>query len=205
MKSRTLLLVGLAVSFCALAYAEPTTWFATDTSGNLVQVDLATGHGTVIGPIGHGDYTDPDYGAIQDIDFGPDGILYGVTGDTDLLIRIDTATGAGSIIGPTGYAVTESMSFEPTTGLLWADLASGLFVPPEPFGTINTSTGAGTIAATTNDLEIDVLHFASDGTLYAIDAASGWDWVYTLGTTTGLATFLYKFDIVQITSLAFIE
>jgi hypothetical protein len=78
------------------------------TGCNLVSIDLETGAGTVIGPVGH---------IVGGLDFSPDGVLYGANSrwgsHPGHLITIDTSTGAGTVVGPTGYDAISGISFYP--------------------------------------------------------------------------------------------
>lgn len=97
----------------------------------LIRIDLTTGGGAPIGPLGL---------TISELEFGADGLLYGWAEGPDALARINTTTGAGTVIPGSGIG---------TFGDGMALVGSTMYVMPEGdnglFYTVNT--GNGTVAA----------------------------------------------------------
>lgn len=150
--------------------------FALDTTlDRLVQVSLATGAVTDVGPLGFADVAglarDPQTGRLFTIDNGG-----------NRLLEIDATTGAATILGALGRSVsvtglafdsTQSrlLAFDSGSGeLLGLDLATGA-------ATTIGATGFTTLSGLTRNPRSDVL--------YAINAASGL--LVTLDPGTGVA------------------
>ena len=129
----------------ALAFDASDVLYAVDSCNDLYTVDIATGVGTKIGPVGV---------AIRGIDFDPTtGVLWGGHGagaNRDNIYTIDTTTGAATLVGPTGVIIggttrpTPSLCFD-EDGNLFATKGGGGF--DNLLISIDKSNGAGTVIA----------------------------------------------------------
>jgi hypothetical protein len=132
--------------------------------GSLISIDPSTGVGTLIGKFVGTEET------MADIDFGPDGTLYGILeADADDLFTIDLTTGAATLVGDADQSTAGSgLAFDTATGkLLWAgESATGtlFIVDPATGGVTDGPTLAGR-----DNREISALEFGCDGaTLFGV-------------------------------------
>lgn len=157
---------------------------------NLVGFNLDDeGIGNIIGVIG------PNIERVSAIDFGPDGILYGVgeqsdNGDVSVFFTINCQTAQATIIGPTEIEDLSGASGEVITdidfdsfGRLWAYVTAQMPVS-EFFGLINPLTGLFTeigISGVIGDgngigstpFPVDTLYHTSDDDLRIINRLTG--------------------------------
>ncbi len=115
--------------------AEPYVYSVVD--GDLVLIDLATGHVSAISANGELPY-------LSNLARGPNGELYGMATDnvarSDSLVRIDQRSGQGTIIGDSGTFRASGLSFD-DLGRLWA-------VDDDRFYAMDLATGQATLART---------------------------------------------------------
>ena len=117
--------------------------------------------------------------------------LFGVTGQNgaeSFLYTINTTTGATTLVGDTGFTGVGSLAFATNGTTLYGvsgNASSGS--PGHYLITINTITGLGTKVSNnlTGTGNIADIAFRSDGVLFA---AGGMGTLYTINTTTGVAT-----------------
>lgn len=86
----SVVLFGAAMLFAHPNRAGAEVLYGATTGGQLIQIDTATGAGTLVGNIG--------FGGIEAIDSLSNGTLVGIA-NANQLIEIDTNTGAGQLIG----------------------------------------------------------------------------------------------------------
>ncbi|MEM1412826.1 MAG: hypothetical protein AAGH19_10760 [Pseudomonadota bacterium] len=153
-----------------------------------VQIDLASGAVTEIGPTGGDD--------IDALSFSPSGVLYGVDNGEDQLVTIDLDSGARSVVAPFSGAATEVIN----TGLAF-DPSGALYMVTTEFNiddaalyTVNPGTALLTqIGGVPTDPGFDSLAFAPNGTLYSVgnrdDDDSALELV-TLNTSTAERTVI---------------
>lgn len=164
--------LGYAVG---IALAEPSMFSIDSVQDNLITINLNTGAGTAIGPIGFDSHS---WGlAIAPVPVGSytKGTLFGVETNTSKLYRINTATGAATAIGSgLGAGWWESLSF---------DLAGNLYaVSNNALYTVNVTTGSATQIAAGGLADIDGLDVTPvpvsvagygvlpAGTMFAVDS-----------------------------------
>jgi WD40 repeat protein len=114
--------------------------------------------------------------------------LFGVTGtdgEASILYSVNTTNGATTVIGPTGFNGVGALAFNGTTLYGVANIGHRLI-------TINTTTGTGTpvSANATGTGNIADIAFRADGTLFASGGGDGASPLYTINTTTGVATLI---------------
>lgn len=148
------LLIGAA---CALISALPASaasilWIS-DSNGNLVTVDVATGDATVIGNSG---------AALTDIAFSPTGDLYGVTFNS--LYRVDKTTAALSFVGDLSFSAN-ALVFSADGTLYGASSSTTALYTLDPL------TAASTHIGSTGGVSAGDLAFVG-GTLYLAAASS---------------------------------
>ena len=201
-----LMFIGLASS----ARAGPVLWI-DDSLNKLGKIDVATGAASVVGPlIVNGTVTDlafdPSgnlwaitFDSIYRVDkntgaatfvgthgisngnalvFAADGTLYAAGASSTGLFRINTLTGAGTFLGSTGFASAGDLAFN--GGHLFLSSTTNQLIE------INTATPALSFAVGSMGVgNVFGLATADDGILYATSGQN----VYTVNTSTGLATF----------------
>lgn len=87
--------------------------FAVDAeTDQLLTIDLDTGSGTPIGPLGFFSVTGISFGNVSTD-------LYGVDDETDQLISIDPSTGSAAVIGPLGFDGPKGLTFDPDRNVLY--------------------------------------------------------------------------------------
>ncbi len=122
----------------AIAYSDVTqTLYCADLT-SLYSIDIATGNGTYIGPIGN-------TSIIIAMACDRDGNLFGADMVDDQLYSIDAETRAGTVIGPLGVNINfaQDMEFDKDAGICYlAAIGHGL---PGRLMTINTTTGAAAL------------------------------------------------------------
>lgn len=93
--------------------------------------------------------------------------LYGtILGSTSTLVELDPVTGSViSTIGDVGYRVN-GMTFDPTTGNMYATTSTGDASFPDGLITIDLSTGAGTTIGVSTGILVNVPAANSTGALY---------------------------------------
>ncbi len=169
--------VGVLAALVSMVVSADPIAYSADGS-NLVEIDIATGASTVIGPLGINEDTE----ALA-VDPTTD-ILYLAT-DSDSLYTIDTGTGAATLVGPLGVTYTNGgLSFDPSgTGYLVT--SNGLFV-------LDKATGAATLIASDygNVAVTSGLSSAAfvGSTLYAGPDNGSASNLYSVDVTTGVAT-----------------
>jgi len=75
----------------------------SDTSSDLVKIDLITGGASLVGSTGH---------SLDSLEFGPDGNLYAGSSyvDSGNLYRLDKSTGQATLVGPTGFPTVSGLA-----------------------------------------------------------------------------------------------
>jgi hypothetical protein len=104
----------------------------------LLRIDVATGIGSTIGPLGIGCDEVDGMAVLPGLD-GPDRI-YGA--DSDRLVQIDPTTGAATLIGPIGHSLVDGLCFQPGTNQLF-----GTTYGSNRLLKINIATGASVVQA----------------------------------------------------------
>lgn len=195
----------------ASAFAAPVLWI-DDNFNQLGTVDVATGNTTLIGAItAAGQVTDlafnpsgnlfattftglyavdrntavatlvGNYGGESGMNalvFAADGTLYGAANDSTALYRINTSTGALTFVGNTGFASAGDLAFN--GGHLYLSSTSNQLIQ------INTTNPSLSFAVGSLGIgNVFGLATGDDGILYATSNNN----VYTVNTSTGLATF----------------
>jgi hypothetical protein len=105
---------------------------------NLIRIDVNTGQGTIVGPLG----TAP--GGVADIAFSANGTLYGWSEQTDDLVTINLTTGAATVVGNAGIATRGSGLAFNAAGTLYLAGNNG----NGPLRTVNPATGLTTAGPT---------------------------------------------------------
>lgn len=133
----------------------------------LVTIDLATGIGTPVGPLGT-NRGQP----VADIAFGPNGTLYGWWEGPDALATIDTATGLATVVQDVGLSTYGSgLAFDAVGNLIYAgtgEQGSLLImdrVAATPLASIGIQGG--------QDRSIGSLAVSHAGKLYGVSISSG--------------------------------
>jgi hypothetical protein len=180
------LLVGAASAMAAsVIYGSAYTGGASPGPSTLYTISSTTGVATPIGPIG--------FNGVGALDFGPNGVLYGVGQDTAgnaSLLTINTSTGAGTFIGELGLGGThiQDIAFRPSDGVLFANAIGGN--PHRDIYTVDVTTGVATLLGPSgvpvNSSGGDGTAFSSSNVLYD---ANGID-LRTINQSNGTATFL---------------
>ncbi len=116
---------------------------------------------------------------------------------------MSSTTGTGAFVGASGYASVNSMAKSPS-GALYAMSGFGV---SNSLITINPVTGAGTLVAVTTINSARGIAFDAAGTLYAVNDSSGTgiglDDLYTINTTTGVATLIGSTGYFGVQGLAY--
>jgi hypothetical protein len=113
----SVVLFGAAMLLAHPNRAGAEALYGATTSGQLIQIDTATGAGTLVGSIG--------FGTIEAIDFLSDGTLVGIA-NANQLIQIDISTGAGQLIGTVaGFAWVEGLAYSSSDGVLYGSATVG--------------------------------------------------------------------------------
>lgn len=144
------------------------TWYAVGGGRKLMlQVDTATGAGTVTGPLsldgqGSGQFDALDLGMAADCD----GTVWLASGVLKQIWKVDPATGVTTLVGATGH---------PISGLVVRDgkLYGAGYLSDHGFYRIDKQTGAATLIGDFGPAARDILNtvsmsFDEDGTLWAV-------------------------------------
>ncbi len=207
-------LLGSLAFLAVSCFGSPIYFWVNDASGNIGEVNIATGGVTMVGNAGV---------ILTDIAFAPDGSLYGVTMTS--LYSINTCTGKATLIGSLGNGISNAnaLAFSPGGTLYTADYnnlytvnpATGLANDVGPIGlggsggdlaflggklylstasnqlaTLNPSTGATTLVGNLDAVNIWGLGSPSNLNLYGV----GGENVYSISLTSGIATFDLSWD-----------
>jgi hypothetical protein len=145
--------VHLAVLFAmtltaSTSRAGPVLW-VDDTNGEIGQVDVATGHVTLVGNAGV---------VLTDIGFDPQGNLFGVSFDT--FYRVNETTGHATAVGSLGIGDANALVFS-NTGTAYA-----MGFSTDNLYTIQTGSGAATSIGHVSGLESGGDLAFHNGTLY---------------------------------------
>ena len=132
-------------------------------AGNLYTIDLATAATTLVGPLA---------GAIRDITFDRNGLMYGIDSDADTLVAIDKTSGAIQTIGSLGFDAVfgEGLDFDAETGVLYlasADESTKTMYTVDPL--TGTATLLGDMAS-----EVDGMAIAKSGIICSTAADTPW-------------------------------
>lgn len=147
----------LAGACCALMSAAPAAagsilWIS-DSGGNLVTVDVATGSATVIGN---------SRVALTDIAFSPAGELYGLAFAD--LYRVDTTTAAVTFVGDVGFSGNALVFGADGTLYGASSVTANLY-------TIDPTTGASTFIGNTGGASSGDLAFVGDALYLAANTS----------------------------------
>jgi hypothetical protein len=135
----SVVLFGAAMLLAHPSRARAEVLYGATTGGQLLQINTATGAGTLVGNIG--------FGTIEAIDFLSDGTLVGIA-NANQLIEIDTNTGAGQLIGTvTGFAWVEGLAYSSSNDVLYASATVGPSADANRLITINPATALPTSIA----------------------------------------------------------
>ncbi|OQY26931.1 MAG: hypothetical protein B6244_12185 [Candidatus Cloacimonetes bacterium 4572_55] len=170
------LIGGNGVDGDAIAYDDNTETLYCVELTDLYSIDIATGHATLIGPIGN-------TAIIIAMACDNDGNLYGIDMIDDNLYSIDPLTGAGTIIGPLGIDINfaQDMSYDKDDDVCY--LAG--FGGPGRLYSIDVDTGhATTIGDFQNSMEISAFAIP-----YGFEDEPGWiSGTVTLDGGNGIVT-----------------
>ncbi len=180
--------------------------YSIDQDFNLISIDPLTGSSKVVGPIGY---------CVEDMSFGPDGLLYAsadlttlqLHGGADTLITINITTGEATIIGPIGFNDVDAIAFAPNGTLYGADYYNGTLIE------INPSTGqASEIGllkypppSPPDKLFIGGMDFSPNGTLYGTEVfnAYGPSTLVTIDVGNGTLTAIGPLGVDTVEGIAF--
>jgi hypothetical protein len=163
-------------------FADPINMWVDDASGNIAQVNVATGAVTPVGNAGV---------VLTDIAFAPNGNLYGISFSE--LYTVNTSTGNATAVGSLGVSDANALVFS-STGVLYTATLSGSFY------TVNTSTGAASDVGSLGG------GYGSGGDLAFVGgklylATSSSDLV-TVNPSTGAASLVGSFGVPNVFGLA---
>jgi len=161
--------IVLKVAFVALALAGARESHASElvaidyTSGVLYNVNSSNAALTAIGSTG----VTGTYG-FGDIQFAPNGTLYGTTiGPNSALYTINPQTAAATLVGSLGISTYEgALAFAPNGTAYGLNGLGGL---QDELFTINLATGAATEVASVGSIDVNGLLYRSDGMLVGIE------------------------------------
>lgn len=166
---------------------------------SLISVDPATGTGTLLTQLNFG-------GAPADVRglaFSPADVLFAIqdTAGGDNLYTVDVSTGVGTLVGATGLPGLQSLEFSSTGQLFAWDIgttgSNGLGLV-----TINPATGAYTdVNPAVGGIALQSIAFDSSGALYGVTSNK----LYSINTTTGVATLIGGTGYVDLRGIAFID
>jgi hypothetical protein len=190
----SLIVRTLAAVFCLAALTEPAAAefaYINDGSGNFKQLDLSTGVATLIA----------NDGVVNGLGWGPQGVLYGVTGNNNLVI-VNTQTGATTTVGNLGISTFEFAGLG--NGALYAvDVNDALY-------RVDPTTGHATLVGSTGLPFLDnnfSNSLAGDGThlFYTLNVPFGTQSsLYSLDLTTGHATLIGPTGVNDIEGSGFV-
>ena len=175
----------ISASALVTAHASAQLYGIT-AGGTVVQIDISTGAGTVIGASGF------ECNAATADSQGRILIGGGSGAAADQIIAIDPATATGSVLlstvgRPSGYSI-RGMAMSPAS-VLFVVLSPGSTTVVDTLATIDTTTGVYSIIGPTNRTDIQALAFNPSGHLYAIGILAGGS-LYRLDTSTCTATII---------------
>ena len=132
-------------------------------AGNLYTIDLATAATTLVGPLA---------GAIRDITFDRNGLMYGIDSDADTLVAIDKTSGAIQTIGSLGFDAVfgEGLDFDAETGVLYLASADE---DTKTMYTVDPLTGTATLLGDMAS-EVDGMAIAKSGIICSTAADTPW-------------------------------
>ena len=182
---KSVIFSGLLLATASSALAQDAVLYGVDgsscTESTLYQVDPADGSIiTTIGPTGVSGMTSMAFNPLTSV-------MYGITtagGESDVpcesnLYTINLATGAATLVGPTGVPRGKPDAAFRADGTLFVFSTNDGYVY-----TVNLATGAMSPVGNTGVEPWDISLTFDGGTLVMTDG----DTVYTVNTTTGLAT-----------------
>jgi len=175
--------------------AENGTYFAStgrqgNTPGSLLNIDIATGAGTLIGSTG--------LDAIPGLAINSSGDIYATSGFSAAgaaLYRIDAATGGAVLIGNTGQVGIEAIAFDGDNELYGVGVGDVSEFPNSTLFRLDVATGASTPVDTTGVWIVGLAFDPTDGTLWGSSGAGNFaskDAIYTINKTSGVATRVGK-------------
>ncbi|HUU34317.1 MAG TPA: hypothetical protein VMW48_09650, partial [Vicinamibacterales bacterium] len=154
---------------------EGEQWSATDANGDYVLTGLLPGSYTVAEVLQAGwEQTYPG-----------GGVFYATDRTTDTTYTVDPITGAAAVVGPIGYNESYSGLSYDGGPLYCSDLHDGSWT--WCLGTVDTTTGAGTLIGAQGDSDIHALAHVG-GTLYGFSLSQ---YMGPMDTTTGQITSLW--------------
>lgn len=159
---------------------------------DLVSIDLTSGAATIIGPLG--------FGLVNGLAYDSAGTLYGMDDGTDRIVQIDTSTGAATAVSPAlGVTNVIGIAFDSSDTLFAADSVDGNLLVVDPATGSHTVVGSFGLGVGT---EMGSLAFDASGTLFGAEKGAT-DQLYTIDTTTGLATAVGPLGFTRVTAIAF--
>lgn len=176
------------------------------TTAILIEIDPATGAGSLIGTISD---QDSGCGRMPDISYDPNtDTLYGYgdycNTDVEGLFTIDPVTGVGTPVGPSGYTGGgNGMDVQPSTGIIYATPFDD-----ESLITIDSATGLGTEVPGSAGLvpdRVNALDFhPTSEFLYGSwnDSVSGLNYLVLISTLDGTTTVIGE-TVLGLDAIAF--
>jgi hypothetical protein len=161
-------------------------------AGALIQINLATGAGTVIGPTGIvGQFGDLGVPALA---IRSTGEMYAMDiGVSAKLYRLDAKTGTATLVGATGLTSPPAMVFDGHDALNAIDAAGKLY-------TLNAGTGAATLVGATGVAIKGLAVDPASGDLWGSDASSK---IYKIDGATAAATLVGNTGLAPSPDLTF--
>jgi hypothetical protein len=149
-------------------------------SGDVYQIDLATGNSSLIGYSG--------YSKLNAMAKAPDGTMYAMS-DSDLL-SIDPVTGLATYVATTSLNSVRGLAFDSSGTLYAAENPIPTAIDEDILYTIDVGTGATNFIGATGFFGIQGMSF-SGNVLYAFDIGNGsgiGDGLITIDPATGVST-----------------
>jgi len=147
-------------------------------AGSLIMIDVATGTGTIVGPIG--------FGPIPSLAINSAGELF----CTDIanpasLYSIDPVTGMGTLIGSTGLFFPDALAFDANDVLYVMDSANDLH-------TLDPATGTATLVVSVTETIRGMEFDPTTGILWGGEGGAGGnnEGIFTIDLGTGTATLV---------------
>lgn len=172
-----------------------TLYGSTGQSGEFIQIDPATGAGTLIGLA-------TGFGSITEIEFRNDGVLFGTTGGgLSNIITIDLFTGAATLAATHAFGAINGLEFDAAGNLLGTHIS----FPgnPSDLVTVNTATGALTRIGSTGFGNVGGLAFGPDSVLYGVTSSTGGGDLIRIDPATGAGTLIGPTGFSEVSSLEF--
>jgi hypothetical protein len=192
----SLIVRTLAAVLCLAALSEPAAAelaYVNDAFGNFERLDLSTGVATFIA----------NNGVVDGLGWGPEGVLYGVTGSNNLVI-VNPETGATTTVGNLGIGSGAFGFAGLGNGALYAiDVNDSLY-------SVDPTTGHATLVGPTGLPFLDnnfSNSLAGDGThlFYTLNVPFGTQSsLYSLDLTTGHATLIGPTGVNDIEGSGFV-